>query len=52
MIGDLAVFVGIVGLVVAVGIVVGIIVARRIDRLITPPPVPRDDAETQEDRQP
>lgn len=52
MIGDLVLFVGIVGLVVAVGIVVGMIVARRIDRIMTPRPVLRDDVETEEDQQP
>lgn len=51
MIGDLVVFVGIVGLVVAVGIVVGMIVARRIDGIMTPRPVPRDEMETQEEQQ-
>ena len=52
MIGDLVVFIGIVGLVVAVGIVVGMIVARRIDRIMTPRPVLRDGVETQEEQQP
>ncbi len=52
MIGDLVVFVGIVGLVVAVGIVVGMIVARRIDRIMIERPVPRDEVETQEEQQP
>ena len=52
MIGDLVVFVGIVGLVVAVGIVVGMIVARRIDRIMTQRTVPRDDVETEEEQQP
>lgn len=51
MIGDMVVFVGIVGLVVAIGIVVGMIVARQIDGIITPRPVPRDEAETQEEQQ-
>ncbi len=52
MIGDLVIFVGIVGLVVVVGIVVGMIVARRIDRIMAPRPVPRDEMETQEEQQP
>ncbi len=48
---DLVVFIGIVGLVAVIGVVVGIIVAGRIDRIATagaaPPP---DGAEpTQED---
>ncbi len=33
---DLAIFVGIAGLVVVVGIVVGMIVAGRIDRIMSP----------------
>ncbi len=40
--GDLLVFVAIVGLVVAVGIAVGMIVATRLDRIMTPVPKPRD----------
>jgi len=35
---DLVIFVGIVGLVVVVGILVGMIVAGRIDRIIAPRP--------------
>ncbi len=47
---DLIVFTGIVGLVVVVGILVGIIVAGRIDRILTPRPAPPPDAErTQEE---
>lgn len=52
MIGDLVIFVGIIVLVVGVGIVVGMIVARRIDRIMTQRPVPRDEVETQEEQQP
>lgn len=52
MIGDLLIFVAIVGLVVAVGVVVGMIVARRIDGIMTRRPVPRDDVVTQEEQQP
>ncbi len=37
---DLIIFVGIVGLVVFVGILVGIIVAGRIDRIMSPPSRP------------
>ena len=37
---DLIVFVGLVGLVVAVGITVGMIVAGRIDAILAPRPVP------------
>jgi hypothetical protein len=36
--GDLFLFAAIVGLVVVVGILVGMIVAGRIDRLMMPPP--------------
>ena len=36
-------FLVIVGLIVAVGVVVGIIAAGRIDRLMTPKPRPRPD---------
>jgi hypothetical protein len=40
---DLIVFIGLVGLVVAVGILVGMIVAGRIDRILAPTPAaPRD----------
>jgi len=40
---DLVIFVGIVGLVVVVGVVVGMIVAGRIDRILAPRPAsPRD----------
>ncbi len=40
--GDLPVFVLIVGLVVAVGIAVGMIVATRLDRILNPAAKPRD----------
>lgn len=40
---DLVIFVGIVGVVVVLGILVGMIVAGRIDRLLAPrPPAPQD----------
>lgn len=40
---DLVVFIGIVGLVVVVGILVGMIVAGRIDRILAPrPALPAD----------
>jgi hypothetical protein len=41
-VSDLIVFLVIVGLVVAVGIAVGMIVATRLDRIMTPVPKPRD----------
>lgn len=41
---DLVVFTGIVGLVVVVGILVGIIVAGRIDRILATRPAPPPDA--------
>jgi len=40
--GDLLVFVAIVGLMVAVGIAVGMIVATRLDRIMTPVNKPHD----------
>lgn len=48
---DLIVFTGIVGLVVVVGILVGIIVAGRIDRILAARPAspPDDAAPTQEE---
>lgn len=52
MIGDLVVFLGIVGLMVVVGVVVGMIVARRIDRIMAPRPVPRDEEGSQEEQLP
>jgi hypothetical protein len=39
---DLLIFVGIVGLVVAVGIAVGMIVATRLDRVMNPVVKPRE----------
>ena len=49
---DLVVFIGLVGLFVAVGIAVGMIVAGRIDRIIAPrPAAPAEPApEPQEER--
>ena len=52
MTGDVMVFVGIVALVVVAGVLLGIIVAGRIDRLMAPRPVPRDEARTEEEEQP
>ncbi len=52
MIGDLVVFVSIVGLVVVVGIVVGMIVAGRIDRITAPRPAPRDEERPGKEQQP
>ncbi|MCJ7710562.1 MAG: hypothetical protein MUQ32_06970 [Chloroflexi bacterium] len=52
MIGDLVVFVSIVGLVVVVGIVVGMIVAGRIDRITAPHPVPPDAERPGKEEQP
>ena len=51
MIGDLIVFVSIVGLVVVVGIVVGMIVAGRIDRMTAPRPVSRDEERPDQEQQ-
>jgi hypothetical protein len=52
--GDVLLFLTIVGLVVAVGIAVGMIVAGRLDRLLTTRPAPPADegakAPTQEDQ--
>jgi hypothetical protein len=53
-IGSLVLFVIVVGLVIAVGIAVGMIVAGRIDRMMAPPrpagpPVPEPGAEAQPD---
>jgi hypothetical protein len=45
-VGELVVFISLVGLVVAVGIVVGMITASRLDRISNPDRKPRDpDAE-------
>jgi len=44
---DLVIFVAIVGLVAAAGIALGMIVARRIDRIIAPDPDATMDAETE-----
>ena len=45
-VGDLVIFVSLVGLVVAVGITVGMITATRLDRITNPDRKPRDpDAE-------
>ncbi len=52
MIGDLVVFVSIVALVVVVGIVVGMIVAGRIDRITTPRPVARDAERPEQEQKP
>ncbi len=67
MVGNVSaaiVFLGIVGLVVVMGIVVGMIVAGRLDRLMTPGPRPpadgpgaaagpeRDPAQPEEEQQP
>ena len=41
-VGQLLLFVSFVGLVVAVGVVVGMIVATRIDRIANPVQEPRD----------
>lgn len=41
---DLVIFLAIVGLMVAVGIAVGMIVAGRIDRIMAPPPTLADPA--------
>jgi hypothetical protein len=41
---DLVIFIGIVGLVIVVGILVGMIVAGRIDRILAPKPVAPGDA--------
>ena len=43
---DLVIFVGIVGLVVVIGVVVGMIVAGRLDRMMSPaagPPAPGEE---------
>jgi len=48
----LIVFIMIVGVVIAVGVLVGIIVAGRIDRIMAPRPVPRDDARIEEEHTP
>jgi hypothetical protein len=37
---DLVIFIAIVGLVVVVGVLVGMIVAGRIDRILAPKPAP------------
>jgi hypothetical protein len=50
VIGDLVIFVSIVGLVVVVGVVVGMIVAGRIDRIMAPRPVSREAERPQEDQ--
>ena len=48
---DLVVFVGILALVTVVGILVGIIVAGRIDRHLAPPPAAaREPAQSQEEQ--
>ncbi len=49
---DLVVFAGILGLVVVSGIVVGMIVAGRIDRIMAPGPVRREETRTEEEDQP
>jgi len=36
--GDLVIFVAVVGLMVALGVAMGMIVAGRIDRIMAPPP--------------
>jgi hypothetical protein len=49
---DLVIFAGIVGLMVVSGVLVGMIVAGRIDRIMAPRPVPRDEERTEEEHQP
>ena len=48
----LIVFVMIVGVMIAVGVLVGIIVAGRIDRIMAPKPVPRVEERTEQEKQP
>ena len=52
MIGDLMIFVLIVGVVVVFGVLVGMIVAGRIDRITAPRPAPRDEERTEQEQQP
>ena len=49
---DLVLFVSIVALVAVVGVVVGMIVAGRIDRVLAPRPAPRDAVQAEEEEQP
>jgi hypothetical protein len=50
--GVVIVFIGIVGLIVALGVLVGIIVAGRIDRIMAPRPVPGVEEPSEEEHQP
>jgi hypothetical protein len=52
VISDLLVFVLMVGVVVVVGVLVGMIVAGRIDRITAPRPVSRDEERTEQEQQP
>jgi hypothetical protein len=51
-VSDLVVFVGILALVAVVGVLIGIIVAGRIDRLMSPRPVAKPDGGQPEEEQP
>ena len=48
----LVVFVGIVGVMIVSGVLVGMIVAGRIDRIMAPRRVPRDDERIEEEQKP
>jgi len=51
-VSDLAIFAGIVGLMIVGGVLVGMIVAGRIDRIMAPRPVPRVEEQAREEHQP
>jgi hypothetical protein len=51
-VSDLVIFIGLVGLVIAGGIAVGMIVAGRIDRIMAPRPAAGDAERAEEEQHP